>query len=105
MADAVKLIIAQRLARKLCPDCARPGKPSASEVKALEKCARREGVEFSSLPKNYRQPAGCPKCGQTGCRGRTVLSETLEMTPEIGKALKENQPPEKSAKQQRNKGW
>src|SRR4051794_31381998 len=78
---AVSAVLAQRLARKLCTHCCEMYTPSTDEmIKARvspEVAAAADGVVF------YRKK-GCPRCGQTGYKGRIgvyqllVMSESLE---------------------------
>ena len=82
--SAVSAVLAQRLARKLCTHCCEMYTPSTrSMIKARvspEVAAAADGVVF------YRK-RGCPRCGQTGYKGRIgvfqllVMSETLETLP------------------------
>ena len=60
-------VLAQRLARRLCPDCRQAYKPDASERKLL-------GLSRS---RTLYRAAGCARCNQTGYRGRTGLYELL----------------------------
>jgi type IV pilus assembly protein PilB len=79
--SAVSAVLAQRLARKLCTHCCEMFTPSTDEmIKARvspEVAAAADGVVF------YRKK-GCPRCGQTGYKGRIgiyqllVMNETLE---------------------------
>jgi type IV pilus assembly protein PilB len=79
--SAVSAVLAQRLARKLCTHCCEMFTPSTDEmIKARvspEVAAAADGIVF------YRKK-GCPRCGQTGYKGRIgvyqllVMSETLE---------------------------
>jgi type IV pilus assembly protein PilB len=79
--SAVSAVLAQRLARKLCTHCCEMYTPSTDElIKARvspDVAAAADGIVF------YRK-TGCPRCGQTGYKGRIgvyqllVMSETLE---------------------------
>jgi general secretion pathway protein E len=60
-------VLAQRLARRLCPDCRQAYKSNASEMELL-------GVKKRCT---LFRAAGCSECGQTGYRGRTGLYELL----------------------------
>ncbi|HUT36947.1 MAG TPA: ATPase, T2SS/T4P/T4SS family [Planctomycetota bacterium] len=88
VADSTKLIIAQRLIRKLCPECSVEAQPLASHLEQAATLARAGGLDWAALPKAFRAPRGCAKCHQTGFRGREVIAEALEVTPEIGAALR-----------------
>ncbi|HOX06609.1 MAG TPA: ATPase, T2SS/T4P/T4SS family [Planctomycetota bacterium] len=88
VADATRVILAQRLVRKLCPECRHKAAPSADLARRAEQAARSGGLGWETLPADWREPVGCPKCGQTGYRGRTVIAETIQVTPEVGAALR-----------------
>lgn len=84
---STKLIVAQRLVRMLCPDCSREYNPSSELLDQAAKIAYAGGLGWNSLPKNFREPVGCPKCRETGYKGRNLIVETLEVTQEIISAL------------------
>lgn len=88
VADATKLIVAQRLVRKLCPYCSEKEEPPANLLDAAAEMCRDGGINFHSLPKKYAKPVGCAKCGMTGFKSRTIIAETLKVSPEIGAALR-----------------
>jgi type IV pilus assembly protein PilB len=85
--DATKLILSQRLVRRLCKDCSKKAKLSKGEEYQLAQVAETDGLNWPSLPRTFRAPVGCAKCGHTGFRGRAATVETLVMTPEIRTAL------------------
>jgi len=72
---AVSAVLAQRLARRLCPACKEPYDPPAD---LLARLAIKPGV----VTKIYREK-GCEACGGTGYKGRTGLHELLVMNDEI----------------------
>ncbi|MHC5038211.1 MAG: ATPase, T2SS/T4P/T4SS family [Planctomycetota bacterium] len=82
--EAVKLVVAQRLVRTLCPDCSREAMPPPHLLDEARRLATLGGLDWDQLPKAYREPGGCSSCAHTGFRGRTVVAEALEVTPEIG---------------------
>jgi type IV pilus assembly protein PilB len=77
---AVSGVLAQRLARKLCSHCCEMYTPSVEELLAArvspDVAASVDGMAF------YRK-RGCPRCGQTGYRGRIGIFQMLEMTEEL----------------------
>ncbi len=90
IADATKLILSQRLIRKLCPHCSVEETPPQHHLDKAAALAREGGLDWDSLPRKFRKRVGCEKCNRIGYRRRTVIAETLEMTPEIGNALRNN---------------
>ena len=77
---AVSAVLAQRLARRLCPHCAEPYEVKWDELMSLHideiRAKQLEGSLF------YRK-RGCPRCGQTGYRGRIGVFQLLEMSPRL----------------------
>lgn len=67
VADALVMVIAQRLIRRLCPDCKRKVQTTLSQMKRL-------GLK---KPAEIYEPVGCPACHNTGYRGRTGIHEIL----------------------------
>jgi general secretion pathway protein E len=66
VATSVTGIIAQRLVRLLCPHCKRPVHADA----------------LADAPDTF-EGGGCERCRFTGFRGRSVVSEVMDLTPEI----------------------
>lgn len=67
-------IVAQRLTKVLCPECKkmRMSRPDENEL-----------MEIGSEPIPIYEPGGCPKCKNTGYKGRTAIHEILLATPEM----------------------
>jgi excisionase family DNA binding protein len=76
----------QRLVRRICPDCREEVKVDASLLKQTRERAAKGGY---AVPKNTRfgRGRGCPKCRQTGYRGRVGIYELLDINDSIGNAL------------------
>jgi general secretion pathway protein E len=60
--------VAQRLVRRLCPDCAAPDADPGPLLAALG---------AADMPGAFRRPVGCPACGGVGYRGRTTVLEVM----------------------------
>ncbi len=77
---AVTGVLAQRLARKLCSHCCEMYTPSVDELlKARvspEVAAASDGMGF------YRK-RGCPRCNQTGYKGRIGIYQLLSMSEQL----------------------
>lgn len=84
VAGALRGVIAQRLVRKICDACAVPYNPNADEKAWID------GFLLEQQAASFKQGAGCSRCNQTGYRGRTGIYEFLEITIELGDALRTN---------------
>ncbi len=76
--SALDCVVAQRLARRLCPKCKEAYVPTPAELVA----ARFPWVDGEDLPELFR-PAGCSTCSRTGYKGRLALHEVMRVTEEI----------------------
>jgi type IV pilus assembly protein PilB len=74
-ASAVSAIVAQRLVRQLCKFCKRSTRLSVS---SLERAGFNVAFDLDAY-----EPVGCPRCGNTGYKGRTGLYEVMSITDEI----------------------
>lgn len=77
VASSINIIVAQRLARRICADCKEQVKLSPEvllNVGLSEAEARHTQVFYGK---------GCPKCSSTGYKGRVALYECMLMTEEI----------------------
>jgi excisionase family DNA binding protein len=92
IAESTRLIVAQRLIRRLCPECAVAAAPMPDQVELLDRLGREHGFDWHALGNNFRKPVGCPACARTGFCGRHVIAEALEVTPEIGRLLRDKSP-------------
>lgn len=75
LASSVLGVVAQRLVRKICPDCREPYIASPEELILL-------GLPPGTRLTLYRGK-GCEKCKGTGYRGRMVIAELMPITPSI----------------------
>jgi type II secretory ATPase GspE/PulE/Tfp pilus assembly ATPase PilB-like protein len=92
LGSTLNLIIAQRLARKICPHCKKETKMPENVLAEIEK-------EIEYIPKNVIKEAlsglpdtrktifykgeGCPRCGYSGYSGRVAIVEALDINSEI----------------------
>lgn len=94
--DALLGVLAQRLVRRLCPNCRQKYHPSQEEFEDIETAYGREafadlGIEYTSDLILY-QRSGCDACSGTGYKGRMGIHELLEGTPAIKKLIKKEAP-------------
>jgi type II secretory ATPase GspE/PulE/Tfp pilus assembly ATPase PilB-like protein len=80
--SSTRLIIAQRLVRRLCKSCAEPRPPTEEERQLFEE------HQFSP-PDTVPQASGCEACNDYGYQGRTGLFEMVSVEKEL--ALKISQ--------------
>lgn len=89
IAPAINLAVAQRLLRRVCKKCAKEYKPS---TKLLEKIKNN----LQNLPEKIRpdltkitffRTQGCPKCYESGYRGRIGIYEMFQVTPKIEETI------------------
>lgn len=81
VASSLNLVMAQRLVRKICPNCIEDYTPTEKELKD----AGITPEEAKSI--NFKRGVGCVNCDNTGYSGRTGIFEMLEVTPEIRKLI------------------
>jgi type II secretory ATPase GspE/PulE/Tfp pilus assembly ATPase PilB-like protein len=76
--STIKAVLAQRLSRRLCPDCKTPRDPTAEEIKIFNE-------NDTPLPAGAKTFAskGCDACKGVGFRGRVGLHELLVMTDDL----------------------
>ncbi|MGH8047861.1 MAG: GspE/PulE family protein [Chthoniobacterales bacterium] len=73
--SSVRAFLAQRLVRRLCPDCRKPDAHAAGYLEQIGFPAQWAGSTFG--------PNGCDACRGTGYRGRTALYEICTVTPQL----------------------
>lgn len=81
MADAVLCVVAQRLAKKLCPHCKNIAKISREEINMLKQFT-------DEIPDQVANPVGCSKCFNTGYLGREGLYEILKFDTGIAQMVR-----------------
>jgi general secretion pathway protein E/type IV pilus assembly protein PilB len=96
IAAVLRCSVAQRLVRKLCPDCMAESPPDEKTAKLLESYHIGAERVFTA--------AGCPKCGFSGYSGRTVISEVFNIDNEIESMITKRKPSMEIADYARGKG-
>lgn len=82
LGDSLVGIIAQRLVRRLCPECKKP-------VRATEDDKIKMGFPVTDEFDIY-EPGGCPSCENSGYRGRIGIYEILTVTNTIKRLIAKN---------------
>lgn len=84
VASTVSIAIGQRLVRKICQDCKEEHKMTSSLKQSLQ------DTPFSKLLRDdheYYKGKGCPKCNNTGYRGRICINEVLVADDAVREAI------------------
>ena len=77
-------VLAQRLVRRICPDCSASYTPTEKELISI-------GMTISDLTEtNFRKGKGCVKCHDTGYRGRRGVFELFLVNEEIQEMIYQN---------------
>ncbi len=93
VALSLRLVLAQRLVRTLCPACAEDQVPDAHHQQWLRLAAGDDGeAERLQHSGRWRQARGCVDCHHTGYRGRAAVYEFIEMTQELVDAMNHDDP-------------
>ncbi|MDB5478109.1 MAG: type secretory pathway, ATPase PulE/Tfp pilus assembly pathway, ATPase PilB [Alphaproteobacteria bacterium] len=82
VAGAIIASFAQRLVRRLCPECKKPAQATEEECQLL-------GLDPKNPPVIYH-PVGCVKCGQNGYKGRLAIAEILVFDEELDDIVANN---------------
>jgi type IV pilus assembly protein PilB len=96
LSSAINGVVAQRLARSICPGCATKYYPSEQEL-ADAGLNDRTGRAF-------RKGSGCQQCHDSGFQGRFGVYEVMEVTPEIRRMIHKAAPSHELRDQFRKQG-
>ena len=77
VSSAVRAIMAQRLLRRVCKNCAEPTTPTKEEIRLLK--LDDKFMDTATLKKGR----GCPVCGGTGYKGRVGIYEIFQVGEDI----------------------
>lgn len=91
--DAINLIIAQRLVRRICPKCKKEYKPDRLTIKEIRAVLGKD----LKIEKLFRG-TGCDYCHHTGFKGRIGLFELLELNGDLKELTLQSVPLEKIKK-------
>jgi len=99
LTSAVNLIIAQRLSRKLCPDCKVKTTPSNNAMEKIKEAFALfkpyEGFDMNLFqqPQFYtHKEGGCEACGGLGYKGRMGIYEIMTMSDPIKESVMKGMP-------------
>ena len=79
-------VLAQRLVRRICPDCRKGYQPHPEQLRELG----IKEVSFRKLDRQFYRGDGCDNCRQTGYRGRIGIHELLVMSEGVKNTILES---------------
>jgi len=98
VSSSIRAVLAQRLVRKICPDCRTSYQPTELELQALNLTAAE------AAKANFAKGRGCDRCRGTGYRGRAGIFEIFSVDDEIRHLINENAPVSKIRQRARDLG-
>ena len=98
VSSSIRAVLAQRLIRKICPDCKEPYTPTESELRSLN--LREDKLAEA----RFARGRGCDRCRGTGYRGRAGIFEIFTVDDEIRHLINENAPVSKIRQRARDLG-
>ena len=94
VAPALSMAIAQRLVRKVCPQCHTMASPAAAELEEIKNGLKNlpGNVEVPDIGKNFKiaKTKGCDICNNTGYKGRKGLYEAFLIDKEMQRFILTN---------------
>jgi len=87
VASSLTAILAQRLVRRVCPDCRIPYQPTDVELREI---GVRSSQQATSGRQQIYRAGGCRQCNGTGYRGRTGIYEFLLVDDDIRQLVLKN---------------
>jgi len=86
LASSLSAVLAQRLVRRLCADCAAPAPADSAQLDRLQ--AAFSGQAHAPAASPLYRAVGCPACRHTGFRGRTSIAEILVVDDAVRARIK-----------------
>ena len=81
--SVLKTSLAQRLVRRVCPECAKERELSPAEIEEFKRIGKRYDYEFDLEGKHTYDIVGCDFCNHTGYFGRIAANEILAINDDI----------------------
>lgn len=111
LSATLNLIIAQRLARKICEHCKETFVPPANLLEMVREALKPIPPEYfpngvkpgGALP--FYKGKGCARCSDTGYSGRTVIAELISVTQDIQRLMNTGFPTEQVKAEVMKQGW
>ena len=98
VSSSIRAVLAQRLVRKICPECKEPYTPTEVELRALNLTAA------SLAQARFAKGRGCDRCRGTAYKGRAGIFEIFTVDDEIRHLINEGAPVSKIRQRARDLG-
>ncbi|MBW1887487.1 MAG: Flp pilus assembly complex ATPase component TadA [Deltaproteobacteria bacterium] len=85
IASSLLGIVAQRLVRRICPDCKEVYIPDPDLLARLS-------LDKNELPFKFYRGSGCSTCGNLGYKGRTIIEEVMVMGHKVRELINSSAP-------------
>ncbi|MDN7126984.1 type II/IV secretion system protein [Pseudidiomarina sp. 1APR75-33.1] len=102
LSAAIKVIVGQRLARKLCPHCKQPDPDAAANFRNMKMDWLQE--RFAVTPALHKA-VGCDQCANTGYKGRVALIEYMRCDEQLTALLGDAEFLTKARRLNRERGY
>lgn len=104
ISQCLTLISAQRLVRKVCPNCKEPVEYPQKALAELFTRAQAGGMVWPEETPTFYKGSGCDNCRGTGYRGRNIICEIMLLDSELQNMIAERVEPAEIGKAAIGKG-
>lgn len=111
LSATLNVIIAQRLARKICEHCKTEDKIPEKQVDQVRESIKDIPDDYfeNGLSKDgelkFFKGSGCIRCGDTGYKGRSAVAELIQVTQELRKLMNSGFPEKEVKEEIARQGW
>ena len=111
LSATLNLIIAQRLARKICEHCKGPAEVPENLAQMVRDALKPIPQDYfpkgltADGPLTFYKGKGCVRCSDTGYSGRTVIAELIGVSQEIQRLMNSGFPTEQVKAEVVKQGW
>jgi type IV pilus assembly protein PilB len=111
LSATLNLIIAQRLARKICEHCKMDAEVPENMAQMVRDSLKDVPAEYlppgitADGPLPFKKGKGCLRCSDTGYAGRTVIAELISVSPEIQRLMNSGFPIDQVKAEVKKQGW
>ena len=104
VAASLRALMAQRLVRRVCGQCARDAQPGPLASELWQRLLPRLPAGVMPQPPRWRAAQGCERCRNTGYRGRLAIHELVTVDPDLLHAVATSAPADEIARRADRRG-